>query len=244
MQSEDISTQNIYAMNKDLVVQSIRVGDEGEKILIIDNIMINPQVMVDFAAEKAGFYLYKKEGNFYPGIRLPPPRGYYDSLMSVIRPILNAEYTIADTAKTIKDECSISLLTLKPEELSKMQSLPHFDSVNPHQFALLHYFCDAKHGGTAFYRSNLTGYETVIAERFEHYKTTFIKDLEDNGAPKSEYITDTNERFTRIGGVDVKYNRLIIYRSCLLHSACVDPNFSINPDPRTGRLTANSFVAF
>jgi hypothetical protein len=236
--------QDLYAMNKKLIVESINLGNEGEKILIIDNLMISPELMVNFAVEEAGFYLYKKEGNFYPGIRLPPPKGYFDCLMSVIRPILNAEYEINSNAKMTKAECAVSLVTLKPEELSKMQSLPHFDSVNPDQFALLHYLCNEKHGGTAFYRSNLTGYETVTRERFEHYTTTFVEDIENNGPPKQEYFVDSNERFTKIGSVDIKYNRLIIYRSCLLHSGLIDSAISVDPDPRTGRLTANAFVAF
>src|SRR3954465_9963871 len=103
--------QQIYAMNQHLKVQSLEVGNELEKILIIDNVMNKPEVMVSFAAENANFYLYKKEGNFYPGIRLPPPKGYYDCLMAAIRPILNAEYDIEQGAKTTKAECSISLVT-------------------------------------------------------------------------------------------------------------------------------------
>lgn len=236
--------QQMYAMNQNLSVQSVEVGNERQKVLIIDNIMINPEAMVNFAAENAGFYLHKKEGNFYPGIRLPPPEGYFDSLMEVIRPVLNAEYKISDHAKTTKAECSISLVTLKPEELSKMQSLPHFDSINTNQFALLHYLCDEKHGGTAFYRNNLTNYETVTRERFEHYTTSFVDDIKKNGPPSQEYIVDTNERFTKMASVDLKYNRLIIYRSCLLHSGLIDAAVSVDPNPRTGRLTANTFVAF
>lgn len=236
--------QQLYAMNEELVVKSIHVGNEGQKILIIDNLMSNPKNMIDFAAEKSDFYLYKKEGNFYPGVRLPPPKGYFDCLMKAIRPVINAEYEIDNDAKMTKAECSVSLVTLKPEELSKMQSLPHFDSVNQNQFALLHYLCDEKHGGTAFYRSNLTGYETVTRERFEHYTSSFVEDIKNNGPPKQEYIVDTNERFTKVGSVKIKYNRLIVYRSCLLHSGLIDSGISVDPDPRTGRLTANAFVAF
>ena len=236
--------QQIYAMNQQLRVQSLKVGNEQQKILIIDEVMCKPEVMVDFAVENANFYLYKKAGNFYPGIRLPPPSGYFDCLMRTIRPVLNTEYDISDGAKVTKAECSISLVTLKPNELSKMQSLPHFDSVNPNQFALLHYLCGEKHGGTAFYRNNLTGYETISRERFGHYTSSFMKDIEDNGPANLEYIVDTNERFTKISSIDVKYNRLIIYRSCLLHSGLINPAISVDPDPRSGRLTANAFVAF
>jgi hypothetical protein len=234
----------MYEMNRDIQVQSFCVGNEQQKIVIIDSLMKNPQVMVDFAANTPFLGLDKKEGNYYPGIRLPPPREYFPSLMAMISPILCQEYGIQIDAKMTKAECAISLLTYKPEELSKVQSLPHFDSANSRQFALLHYFCDKKHGGTAFYRHNLTGYETVSRERLDNYMDIFIKDIDQNGPPQKEYIVDSNERFTKIGSVDVNYNRLVIYPSFLLHSACIDSTISVDSNPRTGRLTANAFVAF
>jgi hypothetical protein len=233
----------MYEMNQELHVQSFLVGNEQQKILIIDNLMKHPEAMVDFAADTS-FDLDKKEGNYYPGIRVPPPREYFPALMSVIRPILQQEYGIQWHADMTKAECAISLLTFRPEELSQFQSLPHFDSPNPRQFALLHYLCDKKHGGTAFYRHNATNFETISRERLNGFMDTYMEDLETNGPPQKEYITDSNERFTRIGSVDIDYNRLVIYPSFLLHSARVDPTISVDANPRTGRLTVNAFVAF
>lgn len=233
----------MYEMNHDLQVQSFLVGNEQQKVLIIDNLMKNPEAMVDFAANTS-FDFDKKEGNYYPGVRVPPPREYFPALMSVIRPILQKEYGIQWHAEMTKAECAISLLTFKPEELSKLQSVPHFDSANPRQFALLHYLCDKKHGGTAFYRHNQTGYETISRERLDNYMHVFKDDLDKNGPPRQEYIRDSNERFTQIGSVDIDYNRLVIYPSYLLHSARVDPLISVDSNPRTGRLTANAFVTF
>lgn len=234
----------MYDMNQDVLVQSVSVGGEKQKILIIDNLMQNPEVMVDFAANTPFLSLNRKGGNYYPGVRVPPPHEYFPSLISLIRPVLEREYGVSPLARMTKAECAISLLTFRPEELSKVQSLPHFDSINPRQFALLHYLCSARHGGTAFYRHNITGYETVSGDRLQHYQEVFLNDIEKNGAPRQEYIADSNERFTRIGSVEVNYNRLVIYPSFLFHSACVDPAVSVDQNPRTGRLTVNSFVAF
>jgi hypothetical protein len=238
-----MTIDSLYAMNPDLQIQIHYVGQEKEKVIIIDNLMTNPNLMVDYALENAQFHYYQKQGNHYPGIRLPPPRQYFESLYNTLRPILNEEYEIAVDAER-KAECSMSLLTLKPEELSTMQSLPHFDSSNSRQFALLHYLCADHHGGTAFYRHRQTGYETVTKERFQHYTACFMEDIKLNGRPQPGYIVDTNERFEKIDTVNARFNRMVIYRSYLLHSACIDPAVSVNPDPRTGRLTANAFVVF
>jgi len=41
-----------------------------------------------------------------------------------------------------------------------------------------------------------------------------------------------------------RFNRLVVYRGSLLHSAVVNPQLSISADPRKGRLTLNSFYDF
>lgn len=213
-----MQAQEMFTMNANLVVQCLLVGHEKEKVIIIDNVMSNPQFMVDIIVEEAAFDNHIKEGNYYPGLRMPPPKGYFISLMRVIRPILKDVYNIELSAHMTKAESAISLLTVKPEELSDIQSLPHFDSINPAQFALLHYLCDEKHGGTAFYRHNITGFETITKNRFDEYMNIYFDDLDKRGSPKQEYIRQSNERFTKIGDIDIKYNRLIIYAaaSCIL----------------------------
>ena len=42
--------------------------------------------------------------------------------------------------------------------------------------------------------------------------------------------------------VDPAFNRLIVYRSHVLHAGLLD-GIALSPDPRAGRLTANSFLS-
>ena len=46
------------------------------------------------------------------------------------------------------------------------------------------------------------------------------------------------------GMMPARFNRLVVYRGSLLHSAVVNPQLSISADPRKGRLTLNSFYDF
>lgn len=235
---------NSYQFNNDLQIQSITVGNEQQKIIIVDDAMLNPQAMVDFAISKNEFEQYKGHCNFYPGIRVPAPVDYSSALMQVIHPILLREYDgISAEWELNKAECSLSLITVAPENLRKVQSTPHFDSANTYQFAVLVYLCDESHGGTAFYRHNATNYETITHENRKSFEDVYFKELDKTPIQK-EYFTDSNERFTKIGLINANFNRMIIYRSCLLHSPYINPNHSVDPNPRTGRLTINSFFAF
>jgi|GEM_PF-47992 len=235
---------NPYRFNDNLQIQSVTVGDEQQKIIIVDDVLQNPHALVDFAINKHEFEHYKGHCNFYPGIRVPAPAEYSTALMQVIRPILLNEYAdISAEWELNKAECSLSLITVKPENLRKVQATPHFDSANTYQFAILVYLCDESHGGTAFYRHNATQYETITHNNRKTFEDNYFKEIELTPI-KKQYFTDSNERFTKIGLVDAKFNRMIIYRSCLLHSPHINPDQSVDADPRTGRLTVNSFFAF
>lgn len=235
---------NPYSLNENLQIQSFTVGNENQKIIVVDNLLQTPDTMIDYAVSKNEFERYKGHCNFYPGIRVPAPAEYSAALAPVVHSILLSEYEgIATDWELNKAECSLSLITVKPEDLRKVQSTPHFDSANPYQFAILVYLCNEAHGGTAFYRHNATNYETITHDIRKPFEDIYFKELEQTSVKKG-YFKDSNEHFTKIGLVDAKYNRMIIYRSCLLHSPHINPNQSVDHNPRTGRLTINSFFAF
>ena len=135
-------------------------------------------------------------------------------------------------------------MTTKPEDLGLNQRVPHFDTSDINQFAVLLYLCDQSHGGTAFYRHNATGLEFVTPQTCDQYLDTFFAELKENEPPK-KYFSDSDEHFTKIGFLPAAVNRLVIYRSCVIHSPyLINTEHSINADPLTGRLTVNTFVAF
>jgi hypothetical protein len=68
--------------------------------------------------------------------------------------------------------------------------------------------------------------------------------LQLQGPPERRYINGETMHFEPIGAVGAAFNRLILYRSASLHSGCIAPGFRFDPNPRTGRLTANVFLHF
>lgn len=238
-----MNDQDEYKLNQHLNINTMLIGNEQEKILIIDDLTRNPKALVTYATQENGFDIHKGPCNFYPGIKLKAPTTYSDALMPVIKKIITSHYeAISPDWEMHKAECAMSLITIEPEKLRVVQTTPHFDTANPYQFAVLLYLCNESHGGTAFYRHKATGHETIKRDIRKEFEDIYFKEIETKPTKKS-YFTESDDYFEKIGLVSPKFNRMVIYRSCLLHAAHIEPS-SVNPDPRTGRLTINSFVAF
>lgn len=240
-----IDPTDSYALNKNLDIKVLNPANSIQKVIVIDNLLQNPEHLIEFAAQHS-FEPYPGHtpGKGYPGVRLVPPNTYSQTIVDFIKPIINKEFGIADNIELRKSECAISLMTTQPEQLGPIQCVPHFDTSNVNQFAVLLYLCDKTHGGTAFYRHNATGLEFISAANSERYLDIFFAELNAK-KPVQGYFTDSDERFTKIGFLPAALNRMVIYRSCVIHSPyLLNPAHSINPNPRTGRLTVNTFVAF
>jgi hypothetical protein len=236
---------NSYALNKNLSIKLLNEAHAMQKIIVIDGLLRNPLTLIDFAAQNSFKPAPGKvAGKGYPGIQLVPPTAYSQTITEFIKPLIQKEFGVAETLEMRKSECAISLMTLKPEELNPAQSVPHFDTSNINQFAIILYLCDQSHGGTAFYRHNATGLEFVTPQTSDLYFDSFLAELKAQ-PPIRKYFTDSDAQFTKLGVLPAAINRMVIYRSCTLHSPyLINPAHSINSDPRTGRLTVNSFVAF
>ena len=239
-----MTANNLYALNPNLSIKLLNPASNIQKVIVIENLLQNPQTLMDFAV-KNNFEPYPRtaSGKGYPGVRLTPPSEYSLAITEFIKPLIQREFGVAEDLEMRKSECAISLMTLKPEELGVVQRLPHFDTSNINQFAVLLYLCNHKHGGTAFYRHNKTGLEFITPQTCDHYLNTFYAEL-DKQEPPLEYFADSDEQFTKLGFLPAAVNRMVIYRSCVLHSPYIDPAISIDANPSTGRLTVNTFVAF
>jgi hypothetical protein len=200
--------------------------------------------MVDYASNNT-FEPYPNlnSSKGYPGIRLIAPENYSHALMEIIKPILNKEFDIPDHLEMRRKGCVMSLITVKPENLGPLQATPHFDTSDFNHFAILLYLCNETHGGTAFYRHRATGLEIIKPETSDQYLDTYYAELNER-RPLQKYFDDSNERFTKIAMVQARFNRMVIYRGCMLHTPYINPEHSINAEPKAGRLTVNSFVVF
>lgn len=220
--------------------QVVHIGQEQSPVIIFDDFLDAPQIMVDYAAAHA---VFRPSDASYPGLRAAAPPIYSFAL----RRFLNA--AICETFGLEHDEvvggsCGFAITTTPPERLQLVQRMPHFDSTNRKQIALLHYLCSAEKGGTSFYRHRRTGYEIVDETRAVGYTTSVRSELATLGHPPARYIGDDDAMFERIASFEAAFNRVLVYRSASLHSAAIAPGFSFDDNPRTGRLTANALFIY
>lgn len=218
------------------------IGQESTPLIILDDFVTEPETLISLACDDNPYHAQPTD--YYPGIRKPSPPNYGELLSSQLFDLLKKTYQLKGgvAAKTILSAFSIS--TTPPSQLRPIQMLPHFDTTENNQFALVHYLCGAEHGGTSFYRHKQTNYERITKIRFLQY-TTLLKHQAkaENLHLAPAYISNDSSLFERIHGVEARKNRMIIYPSNLLHSGNIQPQQGLSSDPRKGRLTISSFIS-
>ncbi|WP_205480319.1 DUF6445 family protein [Sphingomonas arenae] len=228
-------------MRTRLQVSLDHIGSEREPLLTIDDALKQPEELVDYAAKQVRFEPAWGPSGGYPGIRAPAPLNYVERLVRGLSPMIERAFGL-EQVKLRKAECNFSLVTLSPEQLRPLQRVPHFDTVDPLQFAILHYLCPPEMGGTAFFRHRATGFETITAERLPAFEA--IRDGELRQTPPSDYITGDTAHYERTAIAEARFNRVVVYRSRTLHSGCIPADMGLSPEPRDGRLTANIFLSY
>jgi hypothetical protein len=211
------------------------VGNERAPVIVVDDVWPDARALHAMAAQRGD---YGRTSLYYPGLRSVAPREYATGIVASLRDIIRSALGIAGEL-TITDS-TFSLVTLPAEKLVPFQRVPHYDSVDPNRIALLHYLCDS--GGTSFYRHRSSGTETVTAAREEQYVRTVNAEVRATGMPPAQYVDGDTNLFERIASYQAAFNRALIYRGSMLHSVNVPPGFVPDTDPRTGRLTVNTFL--
>jgi hypothetical protein len=239
----DAAARYDFGLNPTAAVALHHVGEEAEPVLVIDGLMRDPAAMVDFAARDAAFGDAAGAGeNFYPGVQAPAPLEYVGLVGRALAPLIQKAFGLP-RARPMGASCNLSLVTLPPEALTLAQRLPHIDTVDPLQFAVLHFFCHPRFGGTAFYRHRSTGFETLTPERLEAHRTFLDRDI-GRHPPPAAYVTGDTPIYQQTAAFEARFNRILVYRSRAFHSGQVDAAAGLSRDPRRGRLTANVFVTY
>lgn len=226
-------------LHEGFATEVVRVGTEQVPVLVVDNFLSDPGLLVDYAAAHAAFR--PDVGAYYPGARAPAPQIYGFALRAFLGSAIADAFDLKDF-KVTSEKCDFSLVTTPPERLQVLQRMPHIDNTNPKHFAVLHYLSQPEQGGTSFYRHRETGFETVNAGRFAAYKQAVQSQLAANGPPPPSYIDGDSAMFERIASFEGVFNRVLVYRGLSLHSADIRQGASFACDARTGRLTANAFI--
>lgn len=212
------------------------VGREGSPVVVVDNLSPHPQRLV----ETARGLTFAPMGPYYPGVRAPVTAEYFDGLADTLGPIMREVFGGRDRLKL--DRALYSLATTAPSELALAQRIPHIDGVGSDLVAMIHYLAPPEHGGTGFYRHRRTGFETITADRHRPYLAALKRDVEEGGEPSPAYIGADTALFDQIAAYPAVFNRALIYRGNMLHSALLPNTAGLENDIDRGRLTVASFL--
>lgn len=226
-------------IHTDIRIQVGSIGVEKQPIILVDNFVNEPEVLVDFAASKLTL---RSSADYYPGIRADSPAAYMNLIQASLGELICQIFNI-EQRSVIDAGSYFSVVVTPPEKLLPVQRIPHIDGANPNDIAFLHYLCNEKYGGTSFYRHKSTGHEYVNQQRYEPYIATLEEEIKKVGLPEPpQYMNGDTALFERITSIEAKFNRLIIYRGTSLHSGNIDEFYNFNSDPKAGRLTLTSFL--
>jgi len=239
---EPFTTDYDLGLNTSVSTSLELVGNEKEPVVTVDGLLRNPGALVDFAAREVEFTPAWTRKGGYPGVRAPAPINYANKLVRALTPLIEKAYSLRNM-KPVQASCYLSLVTLRPEQLTPFQSIPHIDIADPLRFAFLHFLCDGQFGGTSFYRHRATGLETINYQQEPTYLKTRDRELAEK-EPGAEYINGDTAHYEKTATIAARQNRVLIYRSQLLHSGQIPPGMNFSADPRKGRLTANVFVSY
>ncbi|HEY2394806.1 MAG TPA: DUF6445 family protein [Rudaea sp.] len=233
------STQQLIAFNPRPRIERIELIP-GQACLVIDDALLEPQRLVDFAAAQSDAF-GRVDFNAYPGILLPTP-GMISGALSAF--FVEHVRRLFDARRVLRMHSRLALVTLPPEELQPWQCICHADHLETDprlsiQASVLYLFKDALLGGTSFYDPLLSPRE--IAQMFHDAGTMPPADFTRRHGIAPGYLCDSNRYFRRVGGVDAKWNRLIFYDGAMLHSGDIRAPHRLSADPRRGRLTLNAF---
>ena len=225
-------------LNPDLKISFSRIGNEEQPLLIIDDLVLNPDELVE-SAVKAQWV--KPKETYYPGLNAKLPPEYNQKIIEGLRePFLRAFNSPKQQKLLVNGFWGLTTLPL--EEFSPWQKIPHYDRAEFNHIAMVHYMNKNQTGGTGFFRHIPTGYESISPNRVEEYRDYVTKWLENEGANNlKNYAGFETPDYELFHSVPFKYNRVAIYPSYVLHCALYEKS-NQDDNPRTGRLTANNFI--
>lgn len=219
-----------------LSLQHLSIGSEQAPLLVVDNLVAEPEQLVERAAGSH----FMPQGAFFPGVRARAPLSYRQFLADFLKPLL-PKLGMQPGALAFP-MAHYSLVSQPVEQLVFQQRIPHVDSVAGNGLATVHYLFRAEWGGTAFYRHLQSGFEVIDATRRDAYFRSLDEQRRSHDVPGAGYISGDNELFKQVARVDGLFNRLVVYRRNSLHSGCIDNKHVPPPDPRKGRLSINTFI--
>jgi hypothetical protein len=225
------------SLHPDIRIRKLSIGREQAPLLVIDNFLADAEALVEDAAGTS----FAELSRYYPGVRAKAPTDYEQLMAGALRDLL-LECLEVDHGSVTFSMCHYSLVTTPPRKLLPPQRIPHVDSLAKKGLASIHYLFKGNLGGTSFYRHRRTGFEYIDEARNETYFRALREEHIGEDTLEPAYINGSTELFEELSRQEGVFNRLLVYRRNSLHSGCIAKTFVPDPNPRTGRLSINSFI--
>jgi len=214
--------------------------DEQHFCLIVDDAMLNPDELVQFASERRSEF-NSVDFSYYPGVYRMAPEELTRQLTDFFQFHARRHF---DARRCLETVCRYSIVTSAPQALHPLQWLCHRDDVGldarlSMQASVLYLFHDPQLGGTAFYVPTRNAADTGAL--FADARLLSPSAFSEKYGIAPDYMHGGNAWFQRIGSVAAKWNRLIIYDGGMLHASDIAAPERLSPDPASGRLTLNGF---
>jgi hypothetical protein len=212
----------------------------GQRCLVVDNVLSDPQAWVDRAAlHRADFELTGH--NAYPGLELRMP----DPVSERLSEFFSRHIRHQLGARRIERVHSrLALVTHRPEQLQPPQWICHRDrmGLGPSYCigaSVLYLFHDAALGGTNFFvpKRPMSEIELMVHESGTLSADQFSAKY---GVARG-YLTTSNHWFDKVLSVAPAWNRMIFYDGSLFHCSDIPQPERLSFDPHQGRLTLNGF---
>lgn len=214
-----------------------RIGHEAQPLVVVENFAPRPERLLDDARTAT----FTAMGPYYPGLRAPVSAIYFEGLAETLSPIIREVF--GARSRLAVDRALYSMALTPPGDLSLPQRIPHIDGTQDGLIAIIHYLAPTPHGGTAFFRHRTTGFEAITVDRHRRYLDALSEDFAREGEPPPAYIDGDSALFERTAAYDAVFNRALIYRGNLLHSARLANTSTLSEEIGTGRLTVASFLS-
>ncbi|MGJ8692202.1 MAG: DUF6445 family protein [Thalassotalea sp.] len=232
----------MYQINPNAKHSYALIGEEKTPLYIIDDFMLDLTPLKNYACDSSTFKAPVKSA--YPGKLAELPQAYTETILEHLQKVFYEFFGMPKSKTLAVDANVFSIITLDEDSLTINQALPHFDSLNPKHFAVMHYINEGDFNGTGFYRHKPTGYENITPDRIDVFNQSVVNFFNTVEYPLQAYFNTSDNHFELIAAVDYKPNRLVIYPGSLLHSALININNDVIDNIKKGRLTANVFVNF
>ena len=225
-----------FSPNAAHTVRTEIIGREQYPVVVIDDLMRDPQALVEYAATAVEFRPLKRDVNYYPGLRAPVPQDYLASLYTVIKPLMHDVFGLPVDGP-LKANCSFSIATSRRNgSICFSVCLISTPSMSG----------NSRCSTTSAMVRTVERRFIVIARPVTspsprsgspRYLELLKKDIDRMVRRPPQYMRGNDTRFEQIASFEAQFDRVLIYRSQVLHSGSVQRQ--CRPEHRSAQRPAD-----